>query len=161
MRARRHIRRRKINNSGWLGFYSVHATYSQPPLITGLAGSQGPITTFLYFCNPINHQLQPPIPTPLPTPQAITPHTILFHLSSLLERTIPMPAPAPTTRVRVRSKCPRHEIWRRCRRKTGKRPNTSMEKRVREKTCVVEGRREARTVEAMRAALVEREAGNL
>lgn len=36
-----------------------------------------------------------------------------------------------------------------------------MEKRVREKTCVVEGRREARTVEAMRAALVEREAGNL
>lgn len=36
-----------------------------------------------------------------------------------------------------------------------------MEKRVREKTCVVEGRRDARTVEAMRAALVEREAGNL
>lgn len=32
---------------------------------------------------------------------------------------------------------------------------------MREKTCVVEGRREARTVEAMRAALVEREAGNL
>lgn len=32
---------------------------------------------------------------------------------------------------------------------------------MREKTCVVEGRREARTVEAIRAALVEREAGNL
>lgn len=36
-----------------------------------------------------------------------------------------------------------------------------MLKSVREKTCVVDGRREARTVEAMRAALVERDAGNL
>jgi 5S rRNA maturation endonuclease (ribonuclease M5) len=36
-----------------------------------------------------------------------------------------------------------------------------MEKRVNEKTCVVEGRRDASTVEAMSAALVEREAGNL
>jgi 5S rRNA maturation endonuclease (ribonuclease M5) len=36
-----------------------------------------------------------------------------------------------------------------------------MENRVSEKTCVVEGRRDASTVEAMRAALVEREAGNL
>lgn len=36
-----------------------------------------------------------------------------------------------------------------------------MLKRVREKTWVVLGRREARTVEAIRAALVEREAGNL
>lgn len=87
--------------------------YSQPPFITGLAGSQGPITTFLYFCNPINHQLHPPIPTPLPSPQAITPHTILFHLSPLPERTIPMPAPAPTTKARVRSKWPRQEMWRR------------------------------------------------
>ena len=30
-----------------------------------------------------------------------------------------------------------------------------------EKTCVVDGRREASTVDAMRAAFVEREAGNL
>lgn len=36
-----------------------------------------------------------------------------------------------------------------------------MLKRVREKTWVVEGRREARTVEAIRAAFVERDAGNL
>jgi hypothetical protein len=36
-----------------------------------------------------------------------------------------------------------------------------MEKRVREKTCVVELRREAKTVDAIRAALVDREAGNL
>ena len=49
----------------------------------------------------------------------------------------------------------------RWRRKTGKRPKTSMLKRVREKTCVVVGSREARTVLAIRAAFVEREAGNL
>ena len=36
-----------------------------------------------------------------------------------------------------------------------------MLKSVRENTCVVEGRREASTVEAMRAAFVERDAGNL
>jgi hypothetical protein len=36
-----------------------------------------------------------------------------------------------------------------------------MEKRVIEKTWVVEVRREARTVEAINAALVERDAGNL
>ena len=36
-----------------------------------------------------------------------------------------------------------------------------MLKRVRLKTCVVDGRREASTVEAMSAALVESEAGNL
>lgn len=52
-------------------------------------------------------------------------------------------------------------MCRKCRRKTGKRPKTSMLKSVRENTCVVEGRREASTVEAIRAALVERDAGNL
>jgi hypothetical protein len=36
-----------------------------------------------------------------------------------------------------------------------------MEKRVREKTWVVLGKRDARTVDAIRAALVERDAGNL
>ncbi len=45
------------------------------------------------------------------------------------------------------------------RRKTGKRPKTSMEKRVREKTWPVEGRREASTVDAIRAAFVLRLAG--
>lgn len=36
-----------------------------------------------------------------------------------------------------------------------------MEKRVREKTWVVLGKRDASTVEAIRAALVESDAGNL
>jgi hypothetical protein len=36
-----------------------------------------------------------------------------------------------------------------------------MEKRVREKTWVVEVKREASTVEAIKAALVDSEAGNL
>lgn len=43
----------------------------------------------------------------------------------------------------------------------GKRPKTSMEKRESEKTCVVDGNRDASTVEAMRAELVEMEAGRL
>ena len=45
---------------------------------------------------------------------------------------------------------------RRWRRKRGKRPKIWMLKSVREKTDVVVGRREARTVEAISAALVER-----
>jgi len=44
--------------------------------------------------------------------------------------------------------------------KHGKSPNTSMENRVRLNTCVVEGRREANTVDAINAAFVERDAGN-
>jgi hypothetical protein len=43
----------------------------------------------------------------------------------------------------------------------GKRPKTSMEKSVREKTWVVEGSREASTVDAMSAEFVEIEAGRL
>jgi hypothetical protein len=43
----------------------------------------------------------------------------------------------------------------------GKRPKTSIEKSDSEKTCVVEGSRDASTVEAMRAELVEMEAGRL
>ena len=129
-------------------------------LITGLAGSHGPITTFLYFCSPINHQLQPPMPTIVPSPHSTIPAIAAFHPPSRTNVT-PMPAPATMTRESVRRRCPRQEICRRWRRKTGKSPKTSMLKRVREKTCVVLGRREARTVEAIRAALVEREAGKL
>ena len=138
-------------------------THSQTPCrITGRAGSHGPITTFLYFCNPINHQLHPPITPTLPTPHKPTPPTTAFHLAaSRLASTMPMPVPAPTTSAKVRKRCPRQEIWRRWRRKTGKSPKTSMLKRVRLKTWVVLGRREARTVEAITAALVDREAGNL
>jgi hypothetical protein len=43
----------------------------------------------------------------------------------------------------------------------GKRPKTSMENRVRENTCAVDGRREARTVEAIIAEFVEIDAGSL
>ena len=129
-------------------------------LITGLAGSQGPITTFLYFCNPISHQLHPPIPTIVPSPHSTTPTIAAFQSPSRTNVT-PIPAPAPMTRERVSRRWPRHEMCRRWRRKTGKRPKTSMLKRVRLKTWVVLGSLEARTVEAMRAALVEREAGKL
>lgn len=52
-------------------------------------------------------------------------------------------------------------MWRRYRRNMGERPKTWMLKRTRLKTWVVVGRREASTTEAMMAALVEREAGNL
>lgn len=52
-----------------------------------------------------------------------------------------------------------NERLRRWRRKSGKRPKIWMEKSVRLKTDVVVGRREARTVEAMTAALVDREDG--
>ena len=57
------------------------------------------------------------------------------------------------------------EVWRekerkrRWRLKSGNRPKIWMLKRVRENTAVVVGRREARTVEAITAALVEREEG--
>ena len=43
----------------------------------------------------------------------------------------------------------------------GKSPKTSIENNVNEKTWVVEGRREAKTVDAIKAALVDNEAGSL
>lgn len=43
----------------------------------------------------------------------------------------------------------------------GKSPNTSIENSVKLKTSVVEARRDASTVEAMSAALVDNDAGNL
>lgn len=71
------------------------------------------------------------------------------------------PPPAPTTNSMVRSAWACQATCRKCRRNTGNNPKTSIENRVREKTWVVEVSREARTVEAMRAAFVERVAGNL
>lgn len=73
---------------------------------------------------------------------------------------IPTAALAAITNDNVSRTCPVHDIARRCRLKTGNRPKTSMEKSVRLKTWVVDLRREASTVEAMRAAFVESEAGN-
>jgi hypothetical protein len=52
------------------------------------------------------------------------------------------------------------ETLRSWRRKTGKSPKTWMLNRVRLNTELVEGSREASTVEAMRAALVDSEEGN-
>ena len=56
--------------------------------------------------------------------------------------------------------CKVHERCRRCLLNTGNRPKTSIEKRVSEKTWVGLGKRDANTVDAMSAALVESEAGN-
>jgi hypothetical protein len=75
--------------------------------------------------------------------------------------TIPRPPDANTIKKIVSVRCRGQEWCFRCRRKTGKRPKTSMLKRVRLKTWFVDGRREARTVLAMRAAFVDSEAGNL
>jgi hypothetical protein len=48
-----------------------------------------------------------------------------------------------------------------CRRKMGKRPNISIEKRVREKTCVVDGSLEARTADAIIAEFVDMDVGSM
>lgn len=126
-------------------------------MMTGRAASHGPLISFLYFCSPINHQLHPPIanpattaPTPIPTTPSLT--------GPLLPATIPVPPPAPSTSNAVRRACTRglSLVYRLS---TGNSPNTSMLRTVRLKTCPVEGSRDASTVEAMRAALVESEAG--
>ena len=133
--------------------------------MTGLAGSHGPITTFLYRCNPINHQLHPPIPTALPSIQTTAPARARFQPPSLHTRlpetTRPKPLPAPNKRQKVSRRWPRQERWRRQPRHTGNRPKTSMLNNVRLKTWVVDFKREASTVEAINAAFVERLAGNL
>lgn len=137
----------------------VHLLQSHLRRMIGLAGSQGPWISFLYFCSPRSHQLQIPIarrikilPATLPTIAAVHPPPLMV---------TPTPLPAPITRKTVVTTCARNDTCLRWRRKTGKRPNTSIENRVSEKTWVVDVRREARTVDAIKAALVEREAGNL
>lgn len=76
-------------------------------------------------------------------------------------RVIPTAPPAVITRANVSAACPVQDVCRNCRRKMGNRPKTSMENSIKLNTCVVDGRREASTVDAITAALVEREAGNL
>ena len=135
-----------------------------PPRITGLAGSQGPITTFLYRCKPINHQLHPPMPITLPAHQITAPAIALFHPPchrGLALNTVPRPAPAPITNANVRNRWPRQLICLRYLLNTGKSPNTSMLKRVKLKTCVVLGSLLASTVLAISAAFVLSDAGNL
>lgn len=132
---------------------------SQLLRITGRAGSQGPWISFLYFCSPMSHQLQIPMKRPVRKLPRIAPE--MAALNPPPETAMLKLAPAPMTRKPARNRWPRHETCRKCRRKTGKSPNTSMEKSMNEKTSVVDSSRDARTVAAMIAALVDREAGNL
>lgn len=71
------------------------------------------------------------------------------------------PPQALTISIMVSVRCPVKDLDLRCRRKIGKRPNTSIEKRVRENTWVVEGSRDASTVDAISAELVDIDAGRL
>ena len=135
-----------------------------PPLMTGLAGSQGPMTTFLYLCKPINHQLHPPMPTTLPTHHMTAPAIALFQPPchrGLALNAVPRLAPAPITNANVKKRCPRQLMCLKYLLNTGNSPNTSMLKRVKLKTCVVLGSLLASTVLAISAALVLRDAGNL
>lgn len=72
----------------------------------------------------------------------------------------PRPDVASTMSVVVSRMCRGIDTERKCRRKTGKSPNTWMEKRVSENTAVVVSSRDASTVLAMSAALVLRLLGN-
>jgi hypothetical protein len=139
---------------------SFRIVQSQPRLIIGLAGSQGPWISFLYLCSPISHQLVAPIPRSVVRPPKITPR-MAWPSPPPGMITIPSPPDARTTRNIVRVRWRGQEWCFRCRRKTGKRPKTSMLNSVRLKTWFVDGRREARTVLAIRAAFVDSEAGNL
>lgn len=68
------------------------------------------------------------------------------------------PPPAPMTSASVSKTWPVQDTFRRWRLKIGKRAKISMEKRVREKTWAVAGRRDARRVDAISAAFVDRDA---
>jgi hypothetical protein len=72
-----------------------------------------------------------------------------------------MPPHAAIVSKMVRSRWLLQELTSSCRRKMGKRPKISIEKRVKEKTCVVEDSLEARTADAIMAELVDIEVGSL
>jgi len=132
---------------------------SQRRLMIGLAGSHGPWISFLYFCSPISHQLQTPMhmkvsELPMSTPATKDPRPPPAKVMNT-------PPHAAMVNWIVRVKWPTHDRVRSCRRKMGKRPNISIENKVREKTCVVEGSREARTADAIIAELVDMEVGSL
>jgi hypothetical protein len=77
----------------------------------------------------------------------------------LVDRMMLMPTDDAITRNMMSKLWPFHEFCRRCRRKTGKRPTASIEKTVKEKTCVMLERGDANTVDAINAAFVERLVG--
>lgn len=139
--------------------YKRFQPQSQCLLMIGLAGSHGPWISFLYLCSPMSHQLVRPMARLV----SILPRTIPMTAAFQPPPEIVMPSPplAPMTTKAVNVRWPRQETCRRCRRKTGKRPKTSMLNSVRLKTCVVDGSRDAKTVDAESAAFVDREAGNL
>lgn len=125
----------------------------------GRAGSQGPWISFLYLCKPMSHQLVIPIARHVRIPPRTAPPTPAFQPPPVM--VTQSPPPAPRTINAVKAKCPVQDACRTCRLKTGNNPNTSILKSVKLKTSFVYLRRDARTVEAMRAAFVDREAGNL
>jgi len=107
----------------------------------------------------MSHQLQMPILKNVRMPPKIAP-----------AKNVPRPFPvrvtnrpphAPVTSAMVRARCPHGDRARSCRRKIGNKPYISMENKVSENTWVVDGKREARTAEAIIAEFVDIEAGKL
>jgi hypothetical protein len=92
-------------------------------------------------------------------PPRIAPPTPAFQPPPVIVTQSPPPAPRTINAVNI--KCPVQDACRTCRLKTGNKPKTSILKSVKLKTSFVYLSREARTVEAIRAAFVDREAGNL
>src|SRR3954464_10909253 len=52
-------------------------TRCKPPVRIGLAGSQGPVTTFLYLCRLMSHHEQPPMTNAVPSPPIMRPKSDL------------------------------------------------------------------------------------
>jgi len=125
----------------------------------GLAGSQGPWISFLYLCNPISHQLQMPIhknvklhPSTTPVRKATRPPPV---------RVTNKPPHAAIVSKTLRARWLDREWTSSCLRNMGKSPKISIEKRVSEKTCVVDGSLDASTADAIMAELVDMEVGSL
>lgn len=125
----------------------------------GLAGSQGPWISFLYLWRPISHQQQIPIHSIVKLHPSITPVTNAVRPPPV--RVTNTPPHAAMVRKMVRTKWLSQEWIRSCLRKMGKRPKISIEKRVKEKTCVVDGNLDASTAEAIMAEFVDMEVGSL
>ena len=52
-------------------------TRCRPPVRIGLAGSQGPVTTFLYLCRLMSHHEHPPMTNAVPSPPIMSPKSDL------------------------------------------------------------------------------------
>lgn len=93
----------------------THQSSSQCLLLMmiGRAGSHGPYISFLYFCNPISHQLHPPMataemmqPTTMPKSPLVQGHGAASQAAGVSQSTapriMPTPPPAPSTSRTVR-----------------------------------------------------------